>query len=141
MIPINLLINYLVINTQNVHPLINQIVHRTSALRGTTVTLPRNRWHLPVQLSWQLTLTWLSKLLPGTRQPRERGHSLVPCSNSRSAADKVTWNQRISRWIAIVYGSNLCESDYFLRIGWFYANRMILYKSVNFFANRMILCE
>ena len=36
-IPINLVINYLVIDTQNVHPLIDQIVQRTFALRGTTV--------------------------------------------------------------------------------------------------------
>ena len=37
MIPINLLIDYPVINMQKVHPLIDQIVHGTSALRGTTV--------------------------------------------------------------------------------------------------------
>ena len=37
MIPINLLINHLLIDTQNIHPLINQIIQRTSALQGTTV--------------------------------------------------------------------------------------------------------
>ena len=33
----NPLINYLVINMQNDHPLFDQIIHWTSALRGTTV--------------------------------------------------------------------------------------------------------
>ena len=38
-IHINLLIKIMLINTQNVHSLIDQIIQRTSALRGTTVAL------------------------------------------------------------------------------------------------------
>ena len=37
MILINTLIDYLVIDTQNGHPLIDQIVQQTSALQGTTI--------------------------------------------------------------------------------------------------------
>ena len=49
MIPINLLINDPVIDTQNVHPLIDQIVHRTSPLRGTTVQLLISAENCPVK--------------------------------------------------------------------------------------------
>ena len=60
MIPINPLIDHLVIDTQNIHLLIDHIVQRTSALRGATVSIC-------CQIEQKLTRLMVHKILRATR--------------------------------------------------------------------------